>query len=84
LYEFFSSSKYDQYRRRGFLMPKQRTHRASAKRFSFTKTGKVKRACAYKSHILTKKTTKRTRKLRKGAYTTATEAKMIRKLVPYK
>ena len=65
-------------------MPKQKTHRASAKRFSFTKTGKVKRACAYKSHILTKKTTKRTRKLRKGAYTTATEAKIIRKLVPYK
>jgi len=65
-------------------MPKQKTHRASAKRFSFTKTGKVKRACAYKSHILTKKTTKRTRKLRKGAYASATEAKIIRKLVPYK
>ncbi len=65
-------------------MPKQKTHRASAKRFSFTKTGKVKRACAYKSHILTKKTTKRTRKLRKGAYATDTEAKMIRVLVPYK
>ena len=65
-------------------MPKQKTHRASAKRFSFTKTGKVKRACAYKSHILTKKTTKRTRKLRKGAYANDTEAKMIRKLVPYK
>lgn len=65
-------------------MPKQKSHRASAKRFSFTKTGKVKRGCAYKSHILTKKTTKRTRKLRKGAYTTATEAKMIRRLLPYK
>jgi large subunit ribosomal protein L35 len=47
-------------------MPKQKSHRASAKRFSFTKTGKVKRACAFKAHILTKKTTKRTRKLRKG------------------
>lgn len=65
-------------------MPKQKTHRASAKRYSFTKTGKVKRACAYKSHILTKKTTKRTRKLRKGAYASAAEAKKIRKLVPYK
>ena len=65
-------------------MPKQKTHRASAKRFSFTKTGKVKRACAFKAHILTKKTTKRTRKLRKGAYATATEAKKIRRLLPYK
>jgi large subunit ribosomal protein L35 len=65
-------------------MPKQKSHRASAKRFSFTKTGRVKRGCAFKAHILTKKTTKRTRKLRKGAYTSATEAKMIRKLLPYK
>ncbi|MFZ5352106.1 MAG: 50S ribosomal protein L35 [Bacillota bacterium] len=65
-------------------MPKQKTHRASAKRFSFTKSGKVKRGCAYKSHLLTGKTTKRTRKLRKGAYASPTEAKIIRKLVPYK
>jgi large subunit ribosomal protein L35 len=65
-------------------MPKQKTHRASAKRFSFTKTGKVKRACAYKSHILTKKTTKRTRKLRKVAYASDVNARIIRKLVPYK
>jgi len=65
-------------------MPKMKTHRASAKRYSFTKTGKVKRACAYKSHILTKKTTKRTRKLRKGAYASSMDAKIIRKLVPYK
>ena len=65
-------------------MPKQKTHRASAKRFSFTKTGKVKRAHAYKQHILTKKTTKRTRKLRKTAYASAAEAKIIRKLLPYK
>ncbi len=65
-------------------MPKQKTHKASAKRFSFTKTGRVKRGCAYKSHLLTGKTTKRTRRLRKGAYTTATEAKIIRRLLPYK
>jgi len=65
-------------------MPKQKTHRASAKRFSFTKTGKVKRACANKAHILTKKTTKRTRKLRKGAYASAADEKAIRKLIPYK
>jgi hypothetical protein len=38
-------------------MPKIKTHRGAAKRFSLTKSGKVKRAKAYKSHILTKKTT---------------------------
>ena len=35
-------------------MPKMKTHRASAKRFKLTGTGKVKRAKAFKSHILTK------------------------------
>jgi ribosomal protein L35 len=65
-------------------MPKQKTHRASAKRFSFTKSGKVKRASAFRKHILTKKTTKRKRQLRKSAYASNTEARMIRKLVPYK
>ena len=40
-------------------MPKIKTHRGAAKRFSFTKSGKIKRGKAYKSHILTKKTTKR-------------------------
>jgi large subunit ribosomal protein L35 len=66
-------------------MPKQKTNRASAKRFNFTKTGKVKRKRAFKSHHLKSgKTPKRVRQLRKGAYTTVTEAKIIRKLVPYK
>ncbi len=65
-------------------MPKQKTHRASAKRFSFTKSGKVKRASAFRKHILTKKSTKRKRQLRKTAYASSTEAKMIRKLCPYK
>ena len=45
-------------------MPKLKTHSASKKRFNLTKTGKVKCAKANKSHILTKKTTKRTRRLR--------------------
>ena len=40
-------------------MPKIKTHRGAAKRFSLTKTGKIKRGKAYKSHILTKKSTKR-------------------------
>ena len=41
-------------------MPKLKTHSGAKKRFNLTKSGKVKRARAYKSHILTKKDTKRT------------------------
>ena len=47
-------------------MPKMKTHTGAAKRFSVTATGKVKRRKAYKSHILTKKSQKRKRNLRKG------------------
>ncbi len=65
-------------------MPKQKTHRGAAKRFNLTKTGKIKRSQAYKNHILTKKPTKRTRNLRKAAYVASTEAKTIKKLIPYK
>ena len=65
-------------------MPKIKTHRGAAKRFSLTKNGKVKRAKAYKSHILTKKSSKRKRGLRKGTYVSAAEAKVIKKLIPYK
>ena len=65
-------------------MPKQKTHRGAAKRFSLTKKGKVKRAQAYKSHILTKKSTKRTRNLRKAAYAKPGDAKVLKKLIPYK
>ena len=65
-------------------MPKQKTHKGAAKRFNLTKTGKVKRAQAYKRHILTKKPTKRTRNLRKAAYAAPGDAKFIKKLIPYK
>ena len=65
-------------------MPKIKTHRAAAKRFSLTKSGKVKRAKAYRSHILTKKDTKRKRRLRKGGIADVTNAKVIKKLIPYK
>ena len=65
-------------------MPKQKTCRAAAKRLSLTKNGKVKRAQAYKRHILTKKPTKRTRNLRKAEYLTKTEGATIRTLIPYK
>ena len=65
-------------------MPKIKTHRGAAKRFSFTNSGKIKRGRAYKSHILTKKTTKRTRNLRKTAYIAEEEQSKIGKLIPYK
>lgn len=65
-------------------MPKMKTHRGAAKRFSLTKSGKVKRSKAYKRHILTKKTTKRTRNLRKTGYIAECEEKNIKKLIPYK
>jgi large subunit ribosomal protein L35 len=64
-------------------MPKLKTHRGAAKRFSFTGSGKVKRSKAYASHILTKKTTKRKRNLRKSSMLDKTNEKEIRKLIPY-
>ncbi|MDD4311146.1 MAG: 50S ribosomal protein L35 [Eubacteriales bacterium] len=64
-------------------MPKLKTHRGAAKRFSLTKSGKIKRSKAYKRHILTKKSTKRLRGLRKTAYISDVEEKKIRKLLPY-
>ncbi|MBE5907546.1 MAG: 50S ribosomal protein L35 [Lachnospiraceae bacterium] len=64
-------------------MPKIKTKRAAAKRFSVTGTGKLKRAKAFKSHILTKKTTKRKRNLRKPAITDATNVKNMKKVLPY-
>ena len=65
-------------------MPKMKTHSGAKKRFSLTKSGKVKRARAYKSHILTKKDTKRTRRLRAGGYADVTNEATIRKMIPYK
>ena len=65
-------------------MPKIKTHRGAAKRFSLTKTGKIKRGKAYKSHILTKKSTKRLRGLRQTGSIADCEAKKIRELIPYK
>ncbi len=65
-------------------MPKIKTHRASAKRFSLTKNGKVKRGQAYRSHILTKKSTKRKRGLRKAAYASTANEATIKRLILYK
>ena len=63
---------------------KVKTHRAAAKRFKLTATGKVKRGSAYRSHILNKKSTKRKRGLRKAAYASPANAAIIKKLIPYK
>lgn len=67
-------------------MPKLKTHSASKKRFSLTKSGKVKRAHAYKSHLLNGhgKTTKSKRRLRKGAYADSTNEATIKRMIPYK
>ena len=65
-------------------MPKLKTHSGAKKRFNLTASGKVKRAHAYKSHILTKKDTKRTRRLRTTAYADATNVDAVKKMIPYK
>ena len=64
-------------------MPKIKTHSGAKKRFKLTKSGKVKRAQAFKRHILTKKDTKRTRKLRQNTITDKTNEKVIKLLIPY-
>ena len=67
-------------------MPKLKTHSGAKKRFNLTKTGKVKRAHAYKSHLLNGhvKTTKLKRGLRKGAYADVTNVAAIKRMIPYK
>ena len=67
-------------------MPKVKikTHSGAKKRFKLTKTGKVKRAHAFTSHILTKKSTKRKRNLRQGAYADVTNEAAIKRMIPYK
>ena len=64
-------------------MQKLKTKRAAAKRFKKTGTGQLKRIKAYKSHILTKKSTKRKRNLRKATITDPTNAKVMKKILPY-
>ena len=63
-------------------MPKMKTHKGAAKRFKVTGTGKVRRYKAYKSHILTKKTSKRKRHLRQAdLIATPGEQKRIKRLL---
>ena len=65
-------------------MPKMKTHRGAAKRFSKTGSGKNKRNHAFPSHILEKKSPKRKRNLRKSAIMFEGDAKRVTKLIPYK
>jgi large subunit ribosomal protein L35 len=63
-------------------MPKMKTNRAAAKRFAATGGGGVKRAKAYKSHILTKKDPKRKRNLRQGTLVSAADKGKLKRLIP--
>jgi large subunit ribosomal protein L35 len=64
-------------------MPKLKTHRGAAKRFKKTASGKIKRSKAYKSHILTKKTTKRKRGLDMPAMVSKADQKRVEAMLPY-
>lgn len=63
-------------------MPKQKTHRGAAKRFKKTAGGKFKRSKAFKSHILTKKTTKRKRGLDMPTLVSGADEKRVAKMLP--
>lgn len=65
-------------------MPKMKTHRGAAKRFKKTATGKLKRSKAYRGHILTKKSPKRKRQLRKPGIVSKGDQRRIAQLLPYK
>jgi len=65
-------------------MPKMKTHRGAAKRFDLTGSGKIKMKHAFKSHILTKKSAKRIRNLRKASVMSSSDAQRVIKLIPYK
>ncbi|ORC34212.1 50S ribosomal protein L35 [Marispirochaeta aestuarii] len=64
-------------------MPKMKTRRAAAKRYSYTGSGKIKYKKQGLRHILTKKSTKRKRKLRKTGILSEAETKRARVLMPY-
>jgi len=62
---------------KGFKMTKIKTNRGAAKRFKFTATGKIKRKKSHASHILTKKSTKRKRSLRKSSLVSSVDQKKV-------
>jgi large subunit ribosomal protein L35 len=64
-------------------VPKLKTNRGAAKRFSKTATGKVRRRKAFASHLLTKKSTKRKRNLKTSVSVDKTNSKAIRRMIPH-
>jgi large subunit ribosomal protein L35 len=64
-------------------VPKIKTHRGAAKRFKITGTGKIKRSRAYKSHLLTGKPSKRTKRLRTSTLVSDSEYVKMKRLLPY-
>jgi large subunit ribosomal protein L35 len=64
-------------------MPKMKTNSSAKKRFSLTGTGKVKRAHAFKNHILTKKSKKRKARLTKSGLVDVTQEAQVKRLMPY-
>lgn len=65
------------------MSPKLKTHKGASKRFKITATGKIKRRKAYKSHLLTKKSAKRKKELKKATFCSPCESSSIKKLLPY-
>jgi large subunit ribosomal protein L35 len=64
-------------------MPKLKTHRGAAKRLRVTASGKIKRSKAFGSHLLTKKSSKRKRNLKKATYVVKSEFKKMKEMLPY-
>ena len=64
-------------------MPKLKSHRGAMKRFKSTASGRFKRSKAYKSHILTKKTTKRKRKLDTRTMVSPSDQRRVAQMLPY-
>jgi large subunit ribosomal protein L35 len=64
-------------------MPKVKTNRGAAKRFKATGSGKIKRNKAFSSHILTKKSTKQKRNLRKSGLVDESNCKAVKRMLPY-
>ncbi len=65
----------------GFSMPKQKTHRASAKRFKKTASGEWKRSHAYTSHRFHGKTKKQRRQLAKSGLVSSSDMKRIKQML---
>lgn len=64
-------------------MPKMKSNSGAAKRFKITASGKIKRGQSHRSHILTKKSTKRKRQLRSPLNVVAADQAMVKRMLPY-